>query len=76
MTIGQLQVIVNDLHSQIESKWGICLEVGMRWTVVRGEAAWGSLLLLCVFIRLSVCFQDQDKHRILLLFFSFFFSFL
>lgn len=24
MTIGQLQVIVNDLHSQIESKWGIC----------------------------------------------------
>lgn len=30
MTIGQLQVIVNDLHSQIESKWGICLEVGVR----------------------------------------------
>lgn len=23
MTIGQLQVIVNDLHSQIESKWSL-----------------------------------------------------
>lgn len=27
MTIGQLQVIVNDLHSQIESKCKVCLQV-------------------------------------------------
>jgi len=25
MTIGQLQVIVNDLHSQIESKWSLII---------------------------------------------------
>lgn len=27
MTIGQLQVIVNDLHSQIESKCKMCLKI-------------------------------------------------
>lgn len=28
MTVGQLQVIVNDLHSQIESKCKKCLKMG------------------------------------------------
>jgi hypothetical protein len=29
MTIGQLQVIVNDLHSQIESKWETYLDMSV-----------------------------------------------
>lgn len=69
MTIGQLQVIVNDLHSQIESKW----EIRLGWRTVRGgEAAlWmqsfcgvSSLGCLCV------C-KVQDNHRTLSLFLSF-----
>lgn len=64
MTIGQLQVIVNDLHSQIESKWAVC---PVRKTV-RGEAAlWGSVLRGGgVFTGLTVHVHNQDNHRTLL----------
>lgn len=64
MTIGQLQVIVNDLHSQIESKWGDV--PGTENVMSRGEAAlWGSVLLGGVFPGLAERAHTRDNHRTL-----------
>uniref|UniRef100_A0A5F9CCI7 Schwannomin interacting protein 1 n=1 Tax=Oryctolagus cuniculus TaxID=9986 RepID=A0A5F9CCI7_RABIT len=61
MTIGQLQVIVNDLHSQIESKCEICLSWGLNSKTV----GW------CCFVGSAfhwvppLCFQEKEEnHRL------------